>query len=195
MPHRSSGPPPPVGSALPSDVNPLTEVLAAVFSARLPAHPRPAGLGAARLHLLLWQRARDPSRAGGRCRAVRSASARRSTPRWHANSRRRSTWTRWPTSSSSACSPTLDGCRAGGPSRWASSDWCRLGIDPVLPPDTAWHPVDALPPTAFDHGVIAARALDRLRAKLSYTNIAFALAPPEFTMNGLRRDLRRRARP
>ena len=24
--------------------------------------------------------------------------------------------------------------------------------DPAVPADTAWHPVDALPPTAFDHG-------------------------------------------
>ena len=24
-------------------------------------------------------------------------------------------------------------------------------VDPVLPPDTSWHPVDAVPPTAFDH--------------------------------------------
>src|SRR5436190_18257885 len=29
-----------------------------------------------------------------------------------------------------------------------------LGVDPRVPPDTAWHPVDALPRTAFDHGEI-----------------------------------------
>ena len=28
-----------------------------------------------------------------------------------------------------------------------------LGADPRLPEDTAWHPVDDLPPTALDHGV------------------------------------------
>ena len=27
-----------------------------------------------------------------------------------------------------------------------------LGIDPSVPDDTSWHPVDALPATAFDHG-------------------------------------------
>jgi 8-oxo-dGTP diphosphatase len=62
--------------------------------------------------------------------------------------------------------------------------------DPVLPDDTAWHPVtDALqgsPPTAFDHGLIVRRARDRLRAKLSYTNLGFALAPPTFTIAQLR---------
>jgi 8-oxo-dGTP diphosphatase len=58
--------------------------------------------------------------------------------------------------------------------------------DPAVPPDTAWHPVDALPPTAFDHAEIVADALDRLRAKLSYTNVGFALAPAEFTVSALR---------
>ncbi len=59
-------------------------------------------------------------------------------------------------------------------------------LDPALPPDTSWHPVDALPPLAFDHQAIVLTARERLRAKLSYTNIGFALAPPEFTMSELR---------
>jgi 8-oxo-dGTP diphosphatase len=59
-------------------------------------------------------------------------------------------------------------------------------LDPVLPEDTAWHPVDAPPPTAFDHGSIVASALARLRAKLSYTNLGFALAPPTFSVGELR---------
>lgn len=59
-------------------------------------------------------------------------------------------------------------------------------LDPVLPEDTAWQPVDALPATAFDHGSIVGSALARLRAKLSYTNIAFALAPPVFSIADLR---------
>ena len=57
---------------------------------------------------------------------------------------------------------------------------------PKLPGDTAWHPVDDLPPTAFDHGSIIGSARDRLRAKLSYTNIGFALAPEAFTISQLR---------
>ena len=61
------------------------------------------------------------------------------------------------------------------------------GSDPRLPPDTTWHPVDELPPTALDHGAIIERAHQRLRAKLSYTNIGFGLAPAAFTLAELRR--------
>ena len=61
-----------------------------------------------------------------------------------------------------------------------------LRADPRLPADTGWHPVDDLPPTALDHGSIADRAHRRLQAKLSYTNIGFALAPAEFTIAQLR---------
>jgi ADP-ribose pyrophosphatase YjhB (NUDIX family) len=57
---------------------------------------------------------------------------------------------------------------------------------PKLPADTVWHPVDALPETAFDHGSIIGSARNRLRAKLSYTNIGFALAPETFTISQLR---------
>ena len=58
--------------------------------------------------------------------------------------------------------------------------------EPCIPPDTAWHRVDDLPPTAFDHGSIAGSGRERLRAKLSYTNIGFALAPQTFTIAQLR---------
>jgi 8-oxo-dGTP diphosphatase len=57
---------------------------------------------------------------------------------------------------------------------------------PELPPDTRWHPVSALPPMAFDHGPMVAHARARLVAKLSYTNIGFALAPREFALSTLR---------
>ena len=60
------------------------------------------------------------------------------------------------------------------------------GVDPELPPDSAWHPVSRLPKLAFDHGAITLAGRERLRAKLSYTNIGFALAPPEFTISELR---------
>ena len=59
-------------------------------------------------------------------------------------------------------------------------------LDPPLPEDTVWQPVEALPPTAFDHGSIVESALGRLRSKLSYTNVGFALAPPVFTIAELR---------
>jgi ADP-ribose pyrophosphatase YjhB (NUDIX family) len=59
-------------------------------------------------------------------------------------------------------------------------------IDPELPGDSEWHPVDELPPLAFDHGSIVLAGRERLRAKLSYTNLGFALAPDEFTISELR---------
>src|SRR5262249_7922060 len=59
-------------------------------------------------------------------------------------------------------------------------------VSPRIPADTAWHPVGALPETAFDHGSIIGSARERLRAKLSYTNIGFALAPAAFTIAQLR---------
>jgi len=60
------------------------------------------------------------------------------------------------------------------------------GLDPALPSDTAWHEVDDLPAElAFDHAPIVLAGRERLRAKLSYTNIGFALAPDTFTMSEL----------
>ena len=58
--------------------------------------------------------------------------------------------------------------------------------DPAVPPDTAWHAVDDLPAMPFDHGGITADARERLPAKLSYTNLGFALAPRTFTIAELR---------
>jgi len=58
--------------------------------------------------------------------------------------------------------------------------------DPRVPDDTEWHQVDDLPPLAFDHKAIVLAGRERLRAKLSYTNIGFALAPQEFTISQLR---------
>jgi ADP-ribose pyrophosphatase YjhB (NUDIX family) len=59
-------------------------------------------------------------------------------------------------------------------------------VDPEIPADTAWHRVDRLPRVAFDHAAIVRTGRDRLQAKLSYTNVAFALAPAEFTISELR---------
>jgi hypothetical protein len=60
------------------------------------------------------------------------------------------------------------------------------GIDPEVPSDTAWHSVERLPTAAFDHSEIVLTGRERLRAKLSYTNVGFALAPAEFTLSELR---------
>jgi ADP-ribose pyrophosphatase YjhB (NUDIX family) len=59
-------------------------------------------------------------------------------------------------------------------------------LDPELPEDTEWQPVDDLPELAFDHRAIVLAGRERLRAKLSYTNLGFALAPAEFTISELR---------
>jgi ADP-ribose pyrophosphatase YjhB (NUDIX family) len=59
-------------------------------------------------------------------------------------------------------------------------------LDPELPADTDWQPVDVLPDLAFDHRSIVFAGRERLRAKLSYTNLGFALAPEEFTISELR---------
>lgn len=59
------------------------------------------------------------------------------------------------------------------------------GTDPSAPVDTSWHPVEHLPPLAYDHKPIVLAARERLRAKLSYTNLGFALAPPAFTISEL----------
>lgn len=65
-----------------------------------------------------------------------------------------------------------------------------LGLVPTdaatqLPSSAAWCAVDELPPLAADHADIVTAARQRLAAKLSYTNIAFALAPATFPMSEL----------
>jgi ADP-ribose pyrophosphatase YjhB (NUDIX family) len=62
----------------------------------------------------------------------------------------------------------------------------QLGLDPDVPEDTRWHPVDELPEMAFDHGAIVLAGRERLRGKLSYSNAGFALAPRTFTLAELR---------
>jgi 8-oxo-dGTP diphosphatase len=59
-------------------------------------------------------------------------------------------------------------------------------LEVSLPADTRWRRVDRLPAMAFDHRSLVRSGWARLRAKLSYTNIAFALAPETFTMPQLR---------
>ncbi|MCL2849215.1 MAG: NUDIX domain-containing protein [Micrococcales bacterium] len=62
--------------------------------------------------------------------------------------------------------------------------------DPRLPDDTTWHRITDLPTMAFDHGLIVRAAAGRLSRKLTYTNLGFALAPPQFTMSELARIYR-----
>lgn len=58
--------------------------------------------------------------------------------------------------------------------------------NPEVPSDTQWHCVDDMPPTAFDHASIVESGRERLRAKLTYTNAGFAMAPETFTVTQLK---------
>jgi len=49
----------------------------------------------------------------------------------------------------------------------------------------AWFPIADLPPLAFDNNEVIDYALQRLRAKLDYSNVAYSLLPAEFTLSQL----------
>jgi len=53
--------------------------------------------------------------------------------------------------------------------------------------DVNWFPTDALPKLAFDHDHILDYALQRIRNKVEYTNIAFQLLPEKFTLTELQK--------
>lgn len=156
------------------------EVLAAVFQVREGVGAKPA------LHVLLWQRALDPERGkwslpGGRLggdedliSSVRRQLAEKVDLRELAHLEQLAVFS--------------DPHRVPGIRTIAST---FLGVvpspaTPELPPDTRWHPVSDLPAMAFDHGTMVEHARTRLVAKLSYTNIGFALAPTEFALSALR---------
>ena len=157
------------------------EVLAAVFTVFPDQAERPG------LHVLLWQRAREPAAGqwalpGGTVLADEDVDA--SAARQLAE---KVDLTR--VAHLEQIGVFSDPRRVPG-ARVMATGFLGLvpsGADPRLPEDTAWHPIDALPSTALDHGVIIDRAHRRLQAKLSYTNIGFALAPAEFTLGELRR--------
>lgn len=156
------------------------EVLAVVFQVGDVSSRKPT------LNVLLWQRALEPERGkwslpGGALRndenlinSVRRQLAEKVDLREIAHLEQLATFSE----------PT----RVPGQRTIAST---FLGLvpspaNPTLPSDTRWHPVNDLPPAAFDHGPMVAHARARLVAKLSYTNIGFALAPKEFALSTLR---------
>lgn len=164
------------------------EVLAVVLQVRAPETDAsaPAETAQPELSVLLWQRARDPARGawalpGGRLgddedmtRSARRQLAEKVDLRELAHLEQLAVFS--------------DPGRMPG-ARMIASTFLGLVPSPAtpeLPADTCWHPVGALPPMAFDHGPMVAHAGARLAAKMSYTNIGFALAPREFTLSTLR---------
>ena len=61
----------------------------------------------------------------------------------------------------------------------------RLREDPGDAWRPAWHAVDELPPLAFENDRVIEQAVERVRAKLEYTNIAYGLLPERFTLRQL----------
>ncbi len=51
--------------------------------------------------------------------------------------------------------------------------------------EISWYNVKNLPSMAFDHQKIINYALERLKSKIEYTNIAYSLLPKEFTLTEL----------
>jgi hypothetical protein len=158
-----------------STTAPAQAVLAVVLQVRARA-----------LHVLLWQRAREPfagawalpggllSPAETLDESIRHHLAAKVDVRELAHAEQLGTWS----------DPARDPTR-----RELATGYLGLvpaDLDPALPGDTAWHPVDDLPPLAYDHADLILAGRDRLRAKLSYTNVGFALAPPSFTLPELR---------
>jgi 8-oxo-dGTP diphosphatase len=156
------------------------EVLAVVFQVRQLATRNP------QLSVLLWERAMDPQRGtwslpGGQLRHDEdmTSSVRRQLAE-KVDLRELTHLEQLAVFSDPARVPD---------SRTIASTFLGLvpsPATPVLPPDTRWHPVNALPPMAFDHKTMITNAHARLVAKLSYTNIGFALAPKEFVLSTLR---------
>ncbi|AQA06792.1 NUDIX hydrolase [Mycobacterium sp. MS1601] len=157
------------------------EVLAVVFQVRRLESRNP------QLSVLLWERALDPQRGawslpGGRLRndedmtrSVRRQLAEKVDLREIAHLEQLAVFS--------------EPQRVPGNTRTIATTFLGLVPSPAtpeLPADTRWHPVNALPPMAFDHGPMVAHARSRLAAKLSYTNIGFALAPKEFALSTLR---------
>lgn len=48
-----------------------------------------------------------------------------------------------------------------------------------------WFTIKNLPPLAYDHKEIIAKAVERLKSKLSYSTISYSLLPKEFTLSEL----------
>ncbi len=54
--------------------------------------------------------------------------------------------------------------------------------------DARWETVNNLPKMAYDHNKVVATAIERLKGKLTYTNIILGLMPEEFTLTELQKS-------
>jgi 8-oxo-dGTP diphosphatase len=63
-----------------------------------------------------------------------------------------------------------------------AAETVKAGTDAA---EAQWYSLDQLPPLAFDHAAILETAVSRLRAKIGYTSVAYALLPEEFTLTEL----------
>lgn len=70
-------------------------------------------------------------------------------------------------------------------SYFALVDVARARLRPGSEWRPAWHPVRRLPALAFENDRVVAYALQRLRNKLDYTNVAYSLVPKQFTLTRL----------
>ncbi|HVN64467.1 MAG TPA: NUDIX domain-containing protein [Candidatus Binataceae bacterium] len=61
------------------------------------------------------------------------------------------------------------------------ADPSRVRLPPGKYVDGRWYSVAKLPPLAYDHAKMVTYAAKRLRSKLMYTNIAYALLPSEIS--------------
>ena len=143
--------------------------------------PRGPAAGAA---LAARARARGGSLgiAGRHARAGRDPRRARSCAIW----RRRSTSATSLTSSSWARGASRAAARSAASSQPPSSGSCRPASTRSFPRTRAGIPSTTSRQLAFDHGEIVLAGRERLRGKLSYTNVGFALAPAAFTLSELR---------
>lgn len=68
------------------------------------------------------------------------------------------------------------------PRGWSLSVCYAALLPESTAPSLAFHPVGALPALAFDHGAIAAAAVERVRSKASYSALPLFLLDPPFTI-------------
>ena len=114
------------------------------------------------LCVLLWERAREPFAAPGRCPAATSGEGDTLERSIRAHLARKVDVAElsWLEQLETLSEPGRH------PDEWqlatAYLGLVPLGLDPALPDDTAWHPIERLPELAFDHEAIVLAGRERL---------------------------------